>query len=152
MAAVFATLESFLDKIKSKVSIEDFLLLWLRVWVAKIFYDSGRTKAGDGFLEINDFQGMLFEEEYGLSFVNPELLAQMALYAETFLPLALFFGLVTRFSALGLLGMTIFIQVFVYPGHFFEHATWAIALFAVSVYGAGSLSLDRLFFKNKTPD
>lgn len=145
MVALKTSLETSFDKMKSMFSFQDYLQLWLRVWVARIFYDSGRTKAGDGFLEVNDFQGMLFEEEYGISFIDPEVLAQIALYAETFLPLALFFGIVSRISAAGLLGMTLFIQIFVYSGHFFEHATWAIALLAIMFYGPGRIAVGEFF-------
>jgi len=144
MAALSEKMETLFEKLQKVFSFQDYLQLWLRIWVAKIFYDSGRTKAGEGYLEINDFQGTLFEEEYGISFVDPEFLAQITLYAETFLPLALFFGLATRLGALGLLGMTLFIQVFVYPTHFFEHSIWAVALLAVFSFGAGKISLDNL--------
>lgn len=148
MASLANIFEDQLKRLNSLFSFQDYLMLWLRVWVARIFYDSGRTKAGDNYLEINDFQGMLFEEEYGISFIDPEIAAQLALYAETFLPLALLFGLASRLGALGLLGMTLFIQVFVYPTHFFEHATWAVALIAISICGAGKFSFDYLVKKN----
>lgn len=147
MAGLNANIATVFDKIKNMFSFQDYLQLWLRAWVARIFYDSGRMKTGEGFLEINDFQGTLFEEEYGLSFVDPEILAQITLYAETFLPLALLFGIGSRISAAGLLGMTLFIQVFVYSGHFLEHATWAIALLAVFLCGPGRIAIDSFFLK-----
>ena len=148
MASLAKKITDHFERLQSVFALRDYVQLWLRLWIAKIFYDSSRTKAGDGYLEINDFQGMLFEEEYGISFMDPELLAQLALYAETFLPLALLFGLASRFGALGLLGMTVFIQLFVYPTHFFEHATWAAALLAIIMCGAGKISLDHLVKKN----
>lgn len=147
MAMLNANIAVFFDKIKNMFSFQDYLQLWLRVWVARIFYDSGRTKTGEGFLEINDFQGTIFEEEYGISFIDSELLAQITLYAETFLPLALLFGIGSRIGAAGLLGMTLFIQIFVYSGHFFEHATWAIALIAIILYGPGRIAVDNFFSK-----
>ena len=149
MASLVQKYESLIAKLQSVFSVQDYFQLWLRVWVARVFYDSGRTKAGEGYLETNDFQGMLFEEEYGISFMDPEVMAQLALYAETFLPLALLFGLASRIGAVGLLGMTLFIQIFVYPAHFFEHATWAIALIAIAVFGAGKISLDHLIGKKR---
>lgn len=133
--------------LESKWQMQDLVLLWLRLWIAKIFYDSGRTKSGDSYFEINDFQGTLFEEEYGITFVDPELMAQLALYAETFLPIMLMVGIASRFAALGLIGMTLFIQFFVYPLHFTDHILWFAALLAVTAKGAGALSLDTVFVK-----
>ena len=43
-------------------------------------------------------------------------------------PLLLLIGLATRLSALALLGMTLVIQVFVYPGAYATHGTWAAVL------------------------
>ena len=125
--------------------MKDFVLLWIRTWVAKIFYDSGRMKAGDSYWQINDFQGTLFEEEYGITFIDPEIAAQAALYAETILPIMLLVGLGARFGALGLIGMTVFIQFFVYPLHFTDHVSWFAALIMILAMGPGRLSLDYFF-------
>jgi putative oxidoreductase len=148
MGSIIKSIDALLERVQSIFTFRDFLQLWLRLWIAKIFYDSGRTKAGDSFLQINDFQGTLFEEEYGISFIDPEIMAQMALYAETFLPLMLLLGVASRLGALGLLGMTLFIQVAVYPTHFMEHGTWAAALLAIIMFGAGKISLDSILRKS----
>jgi putative oxidoreductase len=59
------------------------------------------------------------------------------------LPVLLVLGLCTRLSALGLLGMTAVIQLFVYPSAWPTHLTWAaLALYLIG-RGAGALSLDR---------
>lgn len=128
--------------------MRDFVLLWARTWVGKVFYDSGRTKAGDSYWQINDFQGTLFEEEYGISFMDPEVAAQLALYAETVFPVMLLLGIASRIGAAGLIGMTLFIQLFVYPLHFTDHATWVAALGMILCMGPGKISLDHFF--NKT--
>ena len=148
MASIASMIEQVSERVQKIFTFRDFMLLWMRLWVAKIFYDSSRTKAGDGYLTINDFQGTLFEEEYGITFMDPEFVAQLALYMETFIPLALLFGLASRFGALALLGMTAFIQLFVYPTHFFEHTTWAVALVIVILFGAGKISFDHLVRKS----
>jgi len=148
IVSLLKMIDAQFERVQQVFTFRDFVQLWVRIWVAKIFYVSGRTKAGESYLEINDFQGTLFEEEYGIAFVDPEFMAQMALYAETFLPLMLFFGLASRVGALGLFGMTLFIQLLVYPTHFFEHASWAAALLIVFVFGAGKISLDHLI-KNR---
>ncbi len=48
--------------------------------------------------------------------------------SRTFLPILLFLGLFTRPAALALLGMTLVIEVFVYPNAFDTHGVWAVAL------------------------
>jgi len=144
---VIRDLMSAWGKVMSWFGVQDFVLLWARVSAARIFYESGRTKAqsvwGEGYLTINDFQETLFAEEYGITFIEPTMLAQAALYAETLFPLMLLFGVGARLSSAFLIGMTIFIQVFVYPSHFMEHVTWAVMLLAVLILGPGKLSLDH---------
>ena len=53
-------------------------------------------------------------------------------------------GLFTRLSALALLGMTLVIQVFVYPDAWPTHLSWAVLLLYLIGRGAGAWSLDRL--------
>jgi putative oxidoreductase len=54
-------------------------------------------------------------------------------------------GLFTRLSALALLGMTAVIQIFVYPGAWSTHLTWAALLLYLVARGGGAVSLDRAF-------
>jgi putative oxidoreductase len=67
----------------------------------------------------------------------------MAAFAEHFFPILLLFGLATRLSALALLGMTLTIQLFVYPDAYPTHGTWAAVLLLLLVQGPGKLSLDH---------
>ncbi|MGS0757632.1 DoxX family protein, partial [Roseateles sp. GG27B] len=59
------------------------------------------------------------------------------------LPLLLLIGLCTRFSALAMLGMTLVIQFFVYPGAYATHGTWAAVLLYLIARGPGTLSVDH---------
>ncbi|NVJ97539.1 MAG: DoxX family protein [Alphaproteobacteria bacterium] len=136
-------IQGLFDRLGYVFGIQDYVLLFLRAWVAKIFYLSGRTKVSDGFLTPSDTTIFLFEEEYALPFLDPTLAAHMALNAETFLPLMLLFGLGSRVAALGLVGMALTIQTFVYPASFAEHATWVAALLPIIMLGAGKVSLDH---------
>jgi len=52
-------------------------------------------------------------------------------------------GLFTRLSALGLLGMTLVIQLFVYPDAWPTHLSWATLALLLVGRGAGPVSLDR---------
>ena len=76
-----------------------------------------------------------------------EIAATMAATAEHFFPILLLFGLATRLSALALLGMTLTIQLFVYPDAYPTHGTWAAVLLLLMVHGPGKLSLDHLIAK-----
>jgi len=123
-------------------------LLLARIGIASIFLLSGRTKV-EGLLTIRESTYALFEYEYALPLIPPELAAQLATYAEHLFPLLLIAGLFTRLSAAGLLGMTLVIQVFVYPAAWPTHLCWAALLLPLVAYGGGPLSLDRL--RNPSP-
>ena len=113
-----------------------------RLGIAAVFWQSGRTKV-DGWLTVNDSAIELFRTEYQLPLLPPELAAHLAAYAEHLFPLLLVLGLCTRLSALALLGMTLVIQVFVYPQAWPTHLVWATVLLYLAGRGAGGLSLDR---------
>jgi len=119
------------------------LLLLDRVAVAAIFFLSGRTKV-QGLFTIKDSTYELFRSEYALPLVPPELAAQMAAMAEHVFPLLLVLGLCTRGAALGLLGMTAVIEIFVYPDAWPTHLSWAALLLPLVAKGAGKWSLDRV--------
>lgn len=120
----------------------DLLAVAARLGIGAVFFLSGRTKV-DGFLTVNESAYTLFREDYKVPLLPPEFAAHMATYAEHLLPLLLVLGLATRLSALGLLGMTAVIQIFVYPDAWPTHLTWAVALLYLAGRGAGSLSMDR---------
>lgn len=126
----------------TRIVTHDVLALTTRVAVAAIFFYSGRTKV-EGFLTLTDSAYELFRTEYKLPLVPPELAAHLAAYAEHLFPLLLVLGLFTRFSALALLGMTLVIQVFVYPDAWPTHLSWAALMLYLVGRGAGRLSLDH---------
>ncbi|WMR35872.1 DoxX family protein [Metapseudomonas otitidis] len=118
------------------------LYLLVRVGIASVFFLSGRTKV-EGLLSITPGTYELFRSEYALPLLPPELAAHLATYAEHLFPLLLVLGLATRLSALALLGMTLVIQVFVYPDAWSTHLSWAALLLVLVGRGAGAWSLDR---------
>ena len=117
--------------------------LTVRFGIASVFFLSGRTKV-DGVLHITDGTYYLFAEEYRVPFIPSDIAAHLATWSEHLFPILLVLGLLTRVSALGLLGMTLVIQTFVYPGAWATHLTWAGLLLYLVRYGAGSVSVDRL--------
>ncbi|WP_096668655.1 DoxX family protein [Polaromonas sp. AET17H-212] len=126
----------------SRMVTHDLLALATRLGIAAIFFYSGRTKVA-GFLTLTDSTYELFRAEYRLPLLPPEIAAHLATYAEHLFPLLLVLGLFTRYSALALLGMTLVIQVFVYPDAWPTHLSWAALLLYLVGRGAGRLSVDR---------
>jgi len=116
--------------------------LALRLFPAAVFWASARTKV-EGF-HIVPSTYYLFENEYKLPLVPPDIAAVMATLAEHTFSVALVLGLATRLSALALLGMTTVIEVFVYPEAWREHGLWAACFLALIARGPGGWSLDRL--------
>lgn len=121
----------------------DLLALINRFGIAAIFWLSGRTKVS-GLLTLTDSTYELFRTEYKLPLIAPELAAHLAAYAEHLFPLLLVLGLFTRYAALALLGMTLVIQIFVYPDAWPTHLSWAGLLLYLVGRGGGRWSLDQL--------
>ena len=120
------------------------LLLVQRLGIAAVFFQSGRTKV-EGLFTIPQTTVDLFQLEYALPLLPPQLAAYLAAGAEHLFPLLLIAGLFTRVSALALLGMTLVIQLFVYPDAWPTHLSWAGLLLPLVALGGGRWSLDRLF-------
>ncbi|AYJ85495.1 DoxX family protein (plasmid) [Sphingomonas paeninsulae] len=121
----------------------NLLLLVARLGIASIFFLSGRTKV-EGLLTITDSARSLFETEYVLPLVPPHIAVYVATYSEHLFPILLVFGLFTRGAAATLLGMTLVIEVFVYPDAWPTHLSWAAILLPLIARGAGRWSLDFL--------
>lgn len=121
---------------------EDLVALAARLFPAAVFWLSARTKV-DGF-SIKDQTYFLFEHVYALPLIPPALAAVLATVAEHVLPVLLILGLFSRLSAVGLLIMTLVIQLFVFPAAWVTHGLWAVALLVVVAHGPGRLSLDWL--------
>lgn len=121
----------------------DLLAVIVRVAIAAVFFLSGRTKV-EGVLDITEGTYFLFAEEYRVPLIPSDLAAHLATYAEHLFPVLIVLGLATRLSALALLGMTIVIEVFVYPLGWPTHLMWAALLLYLIRFGAGAFSLDRI--------
>ncbi|HLY90656.1 MAG TPA: DoxX family protein [Acetobacteraceae bacterium] len=127
----------------SRLIPDNLLLFMARIGIAPVFFLSGRTKV-EGILTIKDSTYDLFQSEYALPLISPNLAAHLATYSEHFFPILLVFGLLTRPAAAALLGMTLVIEVFVYPDAWPTHLSWAALFLPLIVRGAGAWSLDHL--------
>jgi putative oxidoreductase len=121
-------------------------LLLTRLALAGVFWRAGRAKIEkDTWFTISDGTRFLFENDYSGVPLPPGIAAVLATTAEHTLPILLLLGLGTRFAALGLLGMTMVIQIFVYPEAWWTvHSLWAAMCLILMVRGAGMLSADAL--------
>ena len=119
------------------------LLLMARVALGGVFWLSARAKV-EGLLTIKDSTYFLFEHEYALPLLPVNLAAQLATYSEHAFAIGLILGIATRFSALGVLGITAVIQLFVYPDAWATHLTWAALALLIATQGPGRVSLDSL--------
>jgi putative oxidoreductase len=119
------------------------LLLVQRLGIAAVFFQSGRTKV-EGWFTIPDTTVELFRSEYALPLLPPNVAAYAAAGAEHLFPILLVLGLLTRVSAAALLGMTLVIQLFVYPDAWPTHLSWAGLMLPLIALGGGRWSLDRL--------
>jgi len=133
-----------------------FIALLGRFCIAATFWQSGQTKV-EGFAidlvhgrfelglpRLSESAVDLFRDEYALPVLPPELAATLAATAEHVLPVLLLIGLATRYSALGLLGMTLVIQTLVYPSAYPTHGIWAAVLLYLMARGPGAFSADHL--------
>ncbi len=123
---------------------EAVMLLVVRISLAGIFWRSGRSKVAEGsWLEISDATRFLFAEEYAGVPLSPDLAAPLATWSEHLFPILLVLGLATRASALALLGMTMVIQIFVFPDAWWSlHSIWVALCLVLIVRGGGLFSLD----------
>lgn len=124
--------------------IPDGLIALLgRVSIAAVFWKSGQTKieglaidliSGEfrlGWPRLAESALFLFENEYRLPLLPPALAALLAALAEHVFPILL------------LLGMTLTIQLFVYPDAYPTHGVWATVLLVLIARGAGPYSVDH---------
>ncbi|OLQ95777.1 hypothetical protein BIY21_05885 [Vibrio ponticus] len=136
-------LETYDDLIgKLQCVFVPLLLLFCRLWVAWVFFNSGLIKISSW-----DSTLYLFELEYQVPLLPWELAAYMGTAAELILPVFLAFGLLTRPMAAILFVFNI-IAVVSYPllweKGFYDHQLWGLMILIVIVWGPGPISLDKL--------
>lgn len=136
----------------SNCKLQNLTLLFTRIVLAGVFWRSGRTKVDEGsWFSISDNTYYLFQEEYKGVPLPSDFAAVMATVSEHLFPVLLVLGLFTRLSAGALLGMTLVIQIFVYPEAWWQaHALWAAMALVLIVYGSGSISLDAPLVRRRT--
>ena len=116
--------------------------LGVRLFVASVFFKSGLTKIATWSSTLS-----LFENEYAVPLLPPEVAAYLGTGVELLFPVLLVIGLGTRFSAFVLFAFNI-IAVVSYPDlgavGLRDHQTWGLLLLVTLLHGPGKLSLDHL--------
>lgn len=137
------------NKLVQTIAIPSLVQLVLRIALAVPFWRSGMLKWG-GFLRLNDTAVTLFSDEFMLHlpggpyhFPAPMVMAFLSGCGEIMFPVLLVLGLGTRFAGLGLLFMTVIVELTV-PDGWPIHLTWAAMALAIMAYGPGTISLDHL--------
>ncbi|AJA65230.1 MULTISPECIES: DoxX family protein [Bradyrhizobium] len=139
------------------IAAPSIVQLVLRVALAVPFWRSGILKWG-GFLRLNDTAVTLFSDEFMLHlpggpyhFPAPTVMAFLSGCGEITFPILLILGLGTRFAGLGLLFMTLIVELTV-PDGWPIHLTWAAMALAIMAYGPGRVSLDHLLGRALSPE
>lgn len=115
------------------------LVLVARIATFSVFFRSGLVKLDDWNATLS-----LFQNEYNVPVLPPEVAAKLAASMELGLSTLVLVGLFTRLSTLGLLGMVLVIQTFVYPMAWPDHIQWLAFMIFIVCRGPGVISLDNL--------
>ncbi|HYR68149.1 MAG TPA: DoxX family protein [Reyranella sp.] len=113
--------------------------LLFRSGMGLVFWRSAQSKLASWDTTIT-----LFQEEYRVPLLPPEIAAYLATTVELTTPILLVLGLATRLGAAAMLGMALVIQLLVYPQNYPDHLLWAGPLLYLILRGPGVLSLDHL--------
>ncbi len=124
-----------------------------RVYVSWVFLKSGYLKLSDW-----DSTLALFEYEYRVPLLSPQLAAIAGTAGELVFPALLMLGLFGRLSALGVQAVNV-LAVISYAHVLFQegfaaaigqHYLWGFILLALAVYGPGAWSLDHWLHGKRT--
>ncbi len=128
---------------------KDLADLLARLWVAKIFLESGLSKIQDWGATM-----VLFKYDYSVPLMSPAVAAYLGTTAEFVLPALLILGLGGRFI---IFIFFVYNIICVVSFHFLwtpvgssglnDHVDWGILLMLLMFHGSGRFSLDHLIHK-----
>ena len=127
--------------------LQPMTLFAFRCYVAWVFFASGLTKIQSWTTTL-----YLFEDEYQVPLLSPEVAAYAATAGELVLPIFLLLGVGTLFAAVGLLilnGVAVMSYPYLHTAEgaagFGQHVLWGTMLWCVGVFGAGFVSVDTIW-------
>ncbi len=121
-------------------ALQPVAALLARGYVAEAFFKSGLTKLRDW-----DITLALFQDEYKVPLLSPDVAAVMGTGGELVLPVLLLLGLGGRLGALGLSvvnAVAVVSLAEIAPAALQQHITWGVLLAGVAIYGNGRWALD----------
>lgn len=129
--------------------IESIIALGIRLYIAQIFYRSGIVR-----LNSWDSQEFMFTDIHPVPFLPPSFAAPVTTLSEIGLAMAFAFGFLGRLSGMGLLIMTLVIQLIVaqtpqgVENHIGNsvHYFWMLLCLVVAINGPGRMSVDRMIW------
>ena len=137
------------SRLVQTMAFPSLVQLVMRVALAVPFWRSGILK-WNGFGRLSDTAVTLFTDEFMLHlpggpyhFPAPAVMAFLSGCGEIMFPVLLVLGLGTRFAALGLLFMTLIVELTV-PDGWPIHLTWAAMALGIMAWGPGRISVDHL--------
>ena len=137
------------SRLVQAVALPSLVQLVMRVALAVPFWRSGILK-WNSFGRLSDTAVTLFTDEFMLHlpggpyhFPAPAVTAFLSGCGEIMFPVLLVLGLGTRFAALGLLFMTLIVELTV-PDGWPIHLTWAAMALGIMAWGPGRISTDHL--------
>ena len=120
--------------------LQSLFALALRLYVGKVFFDSGMIKLANWNSTL-----ALFTYEYHVPLLPPHLAAILGTAAELGLPVLLVLGLGTRLTAVALFVFNIVAATSypdLSPAGLKDHILWGALLLVTFVYGPGRIALD----------
>ncbi|WP_062268397.1 DoxX family protein [Endozoicomonas arenosclerae] len=128
-----------------RMPLQQLLPLGLRLWVANVFFFAGLNK-----YQSWDTTMMLFEYEYAVPFLAPDIAAWLGTFGELFFPVLLVLGLGGPIAAIALFVVNL-IAAISYPdisaAGMQQHYLWGFMLMVLAIYGNGQITLDRIIQK-----
>ena len=118
------------------------IALTARLALAKVFWSSAQTHLASW-----DTTLYMFANTYNVPLLPPHLAAYLAVTIEVVTPWLFVLGLFTRLAALVVFGMTLVIEIFVFPQAWPTHIQWAAMMLVLMGLGPGWLSLDTLIHR-----
>jgi putative oxidoreductase len=137
------------SQLVQRVAVPSLVQLVMRVALAVPFWKSGILK-WTGFLQLSDTAVTLFTDEFMLHLPGgpyhypvPAVMAFLSGCGEITFSVLLVLGFATRFAALGLLFMTLIVELTV-PDGWPIHITWAAMALGIMAWGPGRISIDHV--------
>lgn len=135
--------ESWGRIVQALEALQPIAQLAARTYLVRVFFYSGLTKIRDW-----DTTLALFNDEYKVPLLPPDLAAYLGTFGELTFPVLLVLGLFGRPAAAGLMVVNIMAALSlpdIAPAALQQHEFWGSLILALLLWGPGKLSVDNLW-------